>query len=155
METEASRLTLAMAWVILLAIVAAVSLGVAYLVTASPNPGFWLTTVVVFVAGVPIGRSGSTNLMKLHRVAEPGILLGDLFAVEKRAESAALAILHRRLGCRPEQAHVAHELTNRRLFGGGERRQTAVLLLPVLHLERGYLGQISHLGDMVPVINER
>ena len=25
---------------------------------------------VVFVAGVPIGRSGSTNLMKLHRVAE-------------------------------------------------------------------------------------
>ncbi len=26
---------------------------------------------VVFVAGVPIGRSGSTNLMKLHRVAEP------------------------------------------------------------------------------------
>jgi pyruvate kinase len=26
---------------------------------------------VVFVAGVPIGRSGSTNLMKLHRVGEP------------------------------------------------------------------------------------
>ena len=26
---------------------------------------------VVFVAGVPIGRTGSTNLMKLHRVAEP------------------------------------------------------------------------------------
>jgi pyruvate kinase len=27
---------------------------------------------VVFVAGVPIGRAGSTNLMKLHRVGEPG-----------------------------------------------------------------------------------
>jgi len=27
---------------------------------------------VVFVAGVPIGRTGSTNLMKLHRVAESG-----------------------------------------------------------------------------------
>jgi pyruvate kinase len=25
---------------------------------------------VVFVAGQPIGRAGSTNLMKLHRVAE-------------------------------------------------------------------------------------
>jgi pyruvate kinase len=25
---------------------------------------------VVFVAGVPIGRTGSTNLMKLHSVAE-------------------------------------------------------------------------------------
>ncbi len=26
---------------------------------------------VIFVAGVPIGRTGSTNLMKLHTVAEP------------------------------------------------------------------------------------
>jgi pyruvate kinase len=25
---------------------------------------------VVFVAGVPIGRPGSTNLMKLHRIGE-------------------------------------------------------------------------------------
>jgi pyruvate kinase len=30
------------------------------------NPG----DKVVFVAGQPIGRAGSTNLMKLHRVAQ-------------------------------------------------------------------------------------
>jgi hypothetical protein len=45
---------------------------------------------VVFVAGVPIGRAGSTNLMKLHRVGEPERHVATL-AVNRFSSSPTLS----------------------------------------------------------------